>query len=89
MTHRVPDEPIAWSEEEKPKSRSPFREKFLPHISIAAVTLLYVAFYIFTGINSHNFTGAAVPQTISVAWTGALATWIGYCIRERTTKGEK
>lgn len=94
MTHRVPESetpepaPVAWSQE--PKSRNMFQEKYLPHLAMAAVTAFYIAFYVSTGAASGDFTGAAVPQTISLAWTGTLATWFGYCIRQRSaTKGEK
>lgn len=92
MTHRAPEPEVV--ETEVPQRDSlpsrVFQDKFLPHLAMAAVTIFYVVFYLLTGIASNNFTGASVPQTISVAWTGALATWFGYCIRERSVnKGEK
>lgn len=77
MTHRV-----------TPDSASPvwarmFTERWLPHWAMISVTGFYVANIVWFGV-------AGVPQTISVAWTGTLATWFGYCIRERSvTKGEK
>jgi hypothetical protein len=85
MTHRAPEE----AEVRTSLRQRVFQEKYLPHIAMAAVSLFYVAFYVTSGIAAHNFSGAAVPQTISVAWTGTLATWFGYCIRQRSVdKGE-
>lgn len=86
MSHRA-------AEVEEPRKslrQSIFQDRYLPHLAMAAVSLFYLAFYITSGVASHNFSGAAVPQTISLAWTGTLATWFGYCVRERTVnKGEK
>jgi hypothetical protein len=84
--HAAPDEPEVV---ETPK-RKLLTERSLPHIAMAAVAIFYVFFYVLTGVASNNFSGASVPQTVSLAFTGTLATWFGYCIRERAAnKGDK
>ena len=83
MTHRAPD-PAAADEVLKPApAPAPrrslparmFAEKYLPHWGALAITLLYIAFYAIVG-------GAAVPQPISLGWTGTVATWFGYLIQQ-------
>jgi hypothetical protein len=86
MTHRAPD--VDDVPPRKPLVARVFQERYAPHLGFAAVTGLYIAFYVVSSVASGDFTGAAVPQTISLAWTGTLATWFGYLIRQRTTKGE-
>jgi hypothetical protein len=56
-----------------------FAERFLPHWGFAALTVLYVGFYASVG-------GAAVPQPISLGWTGAAATWFGFLIQQSTKR---
>lgn len=83
MTHRAPDEAG------KPLWQRMFQEKYAPHFGFLAVTLLYIAFYITSSVATGDYTGASVPQTITVGWTGVLATWFGYLIRQRSVnKGE-
>lgn len=88
MTHRAPEEIPA----RVPLRRRMFQEKYAPHLGFGVVTLLYIMFYIVSGVTTGDFTGAAVPQTISLAWTGNMAAWFGYLIRQRATydkeKGE-
>lgn len=55
--------------------RNPFAERFLPHWGMLAIALFYVGFYASVG-------GAAVPQTVSLGFTGTLATWFGYLIQQ-------
>lgn len=72
MTHRTAEplpQPVSW------RSRV-FSSNALPHWAMVAVTLFYIG-------NLVAFGAAGVPQTISLAWAGTLATWFGYCIRER------
>jgi hypothetical protein len=92
MTHRAP-EPEVTETPVVPLRRRMFQEKYAPHIGFAVVTLLYIAFYIASGITTGDYTGAAVPQTISLAWTGNMAAWFGYLIRQRASydkaKGEE
>ena len=90
MTHRAPEaETVAAPQ---PLHRKMFQEKYAPHIGFGVVTLLYIMFYIVSGVATGDFTGAAVPQAVTLAWTGNVAAWFGYLVRQRATyekdKGE-
>lgn len=87
MSHRAPDDEVVV---QKSLRQRMFQERYAPHLGFAAVTLLYIAFYIASSAATGDYTGAAVPQTITVGWTGVLATWFGYLIRQRSvsSKGE-
>lgn len=81
MTHRAPEETaevvrIPWR-------KRIFQEKNAPHLGFAVTTLLYIGFYIVSGVTSGDFSGAAVPQTISLAWTAVNGTWFGFLVRQR------
>lgn len=76
MTHRAPDD-TADVPAAAPRSRlaTAFQERFLPHWGMLAIVVLYVAFFATVG-------AAAVPQPISLGFTGTLATWFGYLIQQ-------
>ena len=77
--HAAPD-PVDEAPEAAPatarsRASNAFAERFLPHWGMLAIALFYVAFYATVG-------GAAVPQPISLGFTGTLATWFGYLIQQ-------
>lgn len=84
MTHRAPDTEGPESEPTPPRrsvAARAFQERFLPHWGMAAITALYGVFFAAVG-------AAAVPQPISLGFTGTLATWFGYLIQQsRKEKG--
>lgn len=79
MTHRAPDDAAADTPAAAPPRRSrlavAFQERFLPHWGMLAIVILYVVFFAAVG-------AAAVPQPISLGFTGTLATWFGYLIQQ-------
>lgn len=83
MSHRAADT----ADEAPPPPPTPrralFQERFLPHYGIAAIIALYGVFYAVVG-------AAAVPQTITLGFTGTIATWFGYLIQQggRKDKGD-
>lgn len=79
MSHRATDD----TADVAPAPRRVWaQERFLPHYGMAAITILYGVFYAAVG-------AAAVPQTISLGFTGTLATWFGFLIQQsRKGKGD-
>jgi hypothetical protein len=81
--HAAPDdEPVVTETPapvQQPLVHRVFADKFLPHWGMGAVTALYIGFNAVLGV-------AAVPPTISLAWTATLGTWFGYLIRIKANK---
>lgn len=74
--HAAPEPDETEAPAPKPLKRSLFRESLMPHWAMLFVTTLYVGFNISVGI-------AAVPQTISLAFTTTLGAWFTYLVRQR------
>lgn len=84
MSHRAAD---TETDAPAPAPRSllsrAFSERALPHWGMAAIAVLYGVFLAAVG-------AAAVPQPISLAFTGTVAMWFGYLIQQsRNAKGDE
>lgn len=79
MSHRATDDTAVAAPAPR---RYRFQERYAPHYGMAAVTAAYGAFYATVG-------AAAVPQTITLGFTGTVSLWFGFLIQQsRKDKGD-